>query len=77
MIKMIGLTVVAYDTIMPELIVSLTAGLAGYGEISVGNVLGSNIFNGAFILGVSALIFPIGIKTRLVSHSPCFGRGLR
>ena len=63
---LIGLTIVAYGTSMPELLVSVTASFEGYGEIAVGNVVGSNIFNVAFILGVSALIFPLQVKTRLV-----------
>ncbi len=55
----IGLTVVAFGTSMPEFVVSVDASLAGNPGIAVGNVVGSNIFNIAFILGVAALIQPI------------------
>ncbi len=62
----IGLTVVAYGTSSPELIVSLQASLAGQPDIAVGNVVGSNIFNVLFILGVSALIVPLVVAQRMV-----------
>lgn len=55
----IGLTVVAFGTSMPELSVSLSASLQGANELAVGNVIGSNIFNLLIVLGVSALIKPI------------------
>ncbi len=57
----IGLTVVAFGTSSPELAASLTASARGSGDIAVGNVVGSNIFNVALILGVAALIHPIQI----------------
>lgn len=57
----IGLTVVAAGTSVPELAVSASAALQGSSDISVGNVVGSNIFNIAFILGLSALIRPLVI----------------
>lgn len=57
----IGLTVVAAGTSVPELAVSAIAALRGSTDISVGNVIGSNIFNIAFILGVSALVRPLAI----------------
>ncbi len=57
----VGLTVVAFGTSAPELVVSLQATLAGRGELVVGNVVGSNIFNIAVILGLTALICPIRI----------------
>lgn len=63
---LVGLTVVAYGTSAPEFIVSLTAGLDGYGSIAVGNVVGSNIFNIAFILGLSALILPMRVHIHLI-----------
>mgnify|MGYP002623908258 CR=1 FL=1 len=50
----IGLTVVAYGTSTPELVVSLQSSLRGQSDIALGNVLGSNIFNVLFILGVSS-----------------------
>jgi cation:H+ antiporter len=63
---LIGLTVVAFGTSMPEFIVSLNATLEGKGDIAVGNVVGSNIFNIAFILGISALFCPLKVKVQLV-----------
>ena len=62
----IGLTVVAYGTSTPELVVSLQAGLRGQPDIALGNVIGSNIFNVLFILGVSALIVPLVVSQQLV-----------
>ena len=55
----IGLTVVAYGTSTPELIVSFKAAFAGQSDIAVGNVVGSNIFNIAIILGLAAMVCPI------------------
>ena len=57
----IGLTIVGFGTSCPELVVSLTGALAGSADISIGNVLGSNIFNTLLILGVTALIMPLPI----------------
>lgn len=59
----VGLTVVAYGTSTPELLVSLKSAFAGRADIAIGNVVGSNIFNIAVILGFSALVYPI--KTNL------------
>ncbi len=56
---LIGLTVVAFATSMPELVVTLTAGLQGATDVGVGNVVGSNIANILMILGVAALLCPI------------------
>ena len=55
----IGMTVVAFGTSAPELIVSLTSSLDGTPDIAVGNVVGSNIANIALVLGITVLIFPI------------------
>ncbi len=57
----VGLTVVAYGTSSPELLVSVKAAMAGQPGIAVGNVIGSNIFNIAVILGLAALIKPIAV----------------
>lgn len=62
----IGLTVVAFGTSAPELAVSVQAAWAGSGDLALGNVVGSNIFNVLFILGVSALIAPLTVSSRLV-----------
>lgn len=62
----IGLTVVAFGTSAPEMAVSVKASLAGQTDIALGNVVGSNIFNILFILGVSALIVPLAAPKQLV-----------
>jgi len=61
---MVGLTIVAFGTSSPELVVSLKAALANQGDISIGNVLGSNSFNIGIILGITALLCPIPVKGR-------------
>lgn len=62
----IGLTVVAFGTSAPELGVSLQAAMSGAADVAVGNVVGSNIFNVLFILGVSSLITPLVVSSRLI-----------
>lgn len=62
----IGLTVVAFGTSAPELAVSVKAALDGQAGIAVGNVVGSNIFNVLFILGISALIIPLVVSKQLI-----------
>ncbi|MDQ4075388.1 MAG: calcium/sodium antiporter [Chloroflexota bacterium] len=62
----IGLTIVAFGTSSPEMAVSAQSALAGQGDMAVGNVVGSNIFNILFILGVSALVAPLIVAQRLV-----------
>ncbi len=62
----IGLTVVAFGTSSPELAVSLKASLSGQTDIAIGNVVGSNIFNVLFILGVSALVTPLVVSSQLI-----------
>ena len=62
----IGLTVVAFGTSSPELVVSLKAGLTGQGNISVGNVVGSNICNLGLILGLCALVTPVATTSQIV-----------
>ena len=63
---LIGLTVVAFGTSIPELFVSLTASLRGYPDIMIGNVVGSNIANIGLILGCCALIAPLSLTMREV-----------
>ena len=58
----IGLTVVAFGTSMPEASVSITAALAGKNDLSLSNVIGSNIFNLLIVVGVSAAIRPMKIQ---------------
>ncbi len=57
----IGLTIVGMGTSAPEMVVSVLGALEGNGDIAVGNVVGSNIFNTLLILGLTAVILPIGI----------------
>ena len=57
----IGLTVVGFGTSCPELVVSLTGAIQGNADISIGNVIGSNIFNALFILGITAVIMPVSM----------------
>lgn len=60
----IGLTIVGFGTSCPELVVSLTGAIEGNSDISVGNVIGSNIFNALFILGLTALVLPVGMTDK-------------
>ena len=63
---MVGLTVVAFGTSAPELVVSIESALAGQGDIAVGNVVGSNSFNIGIILGLTALICPIPVHLQVL-----------
>jgi len=62
----VGLTIVAFGTSSPELAVSVGAALEGKTDIAIGNVVGSNIFNVLFILGISALITPLVVNVQLI-----------
>lgn len=57
--RFIGLTIVALGTSLPELVTSVTAARKGKPDIAVGNIVGSNIFNILFVVGISALIHPV------------------
>lgn len=59
---LVGLTIVAVGTSLPELVTSLVASKKGENDIAVGNVIGSNIFNIIFILGFSGMINPLGLN---------------
>lgn len=63
--KLVGLTIVAVGTSLPELVTSIVAALKGETEIAIGNVLGSNIFNILLILGLSSTINPIVVTGNL------------
>ncbi|WP_371807635.1 sodium:calcium antiporter, partial [Arhodomonas sp. KWT] len=63
----IGLTVVAVGTSLPEFAVSLLATLRGQADVAVGNILGSNLFNLLGILGVTALIHPLSAAPRILA----------
>ncbi|WP_445665509.1 calcium/sodium antiporter [Fodinibius sp. AD559] len=62
----IGLTIVAFGTSSPELAVSVKSALSDQANIALGNVVGSNIFNVLFILGISALIVPLRVSQQLI-----------
>ena len=64
----IGLTVVAFGTSLPEASVSITAAISGQNELAVSNVIGSNIFNLLVVLGASALVCPIKVKLSLLKR---------
>lgn len=71
-----GLTVVAFGTSSPELVVSITASLAGSGDIALGNVIGSNIFNIAVILGITAAIVPVRVQPQILKIDTPFMIGI-
>lgn len=62
----IGLTIVAYGTSAPEMAVSVMSSISGQPDIAMGNVVGSNIFNVLFILGISALVVPLVVAQQLI-----------
>ena len=62
---LVGLTIVAVGTSLPELVTSIVAALKKESEIALGNIIGSNIFNILFVLGASATISPIGVNASL------------
>lgn len=64
----IGLTIVAFGTSMPEASVSVTAALQGKNELAVSNVIGSNIFNLLVVLGASALVRPIQVRWSILKR---------
>lgn len=62
----VGLTIVAFGTSSPELAVSVAGAWSGSSDLAVGNVVGSNVFNVLFILGLSALITPLAVQRQIV-----------
>ncbi|HOK04671.1 MAG TPA: calcium/sodium antiporter [Victivallales bacterium] len=68
----IGLTVVAFGTSAPELVVSLKASVSAYGDIAIGNVIGSNIANICLILGIASIISPIKIQKQILNFDLLF-----
>lgn len=62
----IGLTIVAFGTSAPELVVNILASIKGSTELAIGNVVGSNLSNILLILGISAIIFPLALKRNTV-----------
>ena len=67
--RLIGLTIVAFGTSLPELITSVTAGIKGKADIAVGNIVGSNVFNILFVVGTTALITPVAFASNFVVDS--------
>ena len=67
----VGLTVVAFGTSLPEFMISLFSVLNGDADLSIGNIIGSNIFNIAFIIGLSAIIRPLTVRSStLINEFP-------
>lgn len=64
----IGLTIVAFGTSTPELVVSVEASLHNHTGIAIGNVVGSNIFNIGVILGLAALLCPVKVSLQVIKH---------
>ncbi len=67
--RFIGLTIVALGTSLPELFTSVTAARKGNADIAIGNIVGSNIFNILFVVGLSALIVPVPFATNFIFDS--------
>ena len=59
--RLIGLTIIAFGTSLPELVTSMTAAWKGKSDLAIGNIIGSNIFNILFVLGTTALVSPTAI----------------
>ncbi len=67
--RFIGLTIVALGTSLPELFTSVTAARKGNADIAIGNIVGSNIFNILFVVGISALIIPVPFDPKFIFDS--------
>lgn len=67
--RLIGLTIVAFGTSLPELVTSATAAKRGKTDIAIGNIVGSNIFNILFVVGISAIITPIAFETAFIKDA--------
>lgn len=65
---LIGLTVVAFGTSAPEIVVSISASLRGSGDIAIGNALGSNLANIGLVLGITGLIAPLPVKQHILKQ---------
>lgn len=75
--RIIGLTIVAFGTSLPELVTSVTAAKRGKADIAIGNIVGSNIFNLLFVAGITALITPVAYaKNFLVDGVVTIGAGV-
>lgn len=67
-VAIISTSVVAFGTSVPEAVVTIVAALKGKKEIAVGNIVGSNIFNILFIMGIAGLVGPLAVDTMLLSY---------
>lgn len=67
--RIIGLTIVAFGTSLPELVTSVTAARKGNADIAIGNIVGSCIFNILFVVGISAVITPVAFQTGFIIDS--------
>ncbi len=67
--RLIGLTIVAFGTSLPELVTSATAAKRGKTDIAIGNIVGSNIFNILFVVGISSVIIPIGFERAFIKDA--------
>ena len=67
--RLIGLTIVAFGTSLPELVTSVTAARKGKADIAIGNIVGSNVFNILFVVGTTALITPVAFKAGFLIDS--------
>ena len=63
---LIGFTIVAFGTSMPEMVVNLISNMDGYDDVVFGNIIGSNIFNTLAILGIAGIIYPISIQRNTI-----------
>lgn len=64
--RLIGLTIVAFGTSLPELVTSVTAAKKGKADIAIGNIVGSNVFNILFVTGTTALITPVAFESSFI-----------
>ncbi len=64
----VGLTVVAFGTSAPELVVSLSSALKGNADIALGNAVGSNIFNNLAVIGITAMITPLSVRSSTIKR---------
>ncbi len=67
--RLIGLTIVAFGTSLPELVTSTSAALKGKADIAIGNIVGSNVFNILFVVGTTALITPVLFEAKFLIDS--------
>lgn len=75
--RLIGLTIVALGTSLPELVTSVTAARKGKADIAIGNIVGSNVFNILFVVGTTALVTPVIFESKFIIDTlVSFGAGI-